>query len=623
MNRVNRFPEFIYRHWKNPDMASASSLLCEEQLLCSICLDAFTEPVSTPCGHNYCKACITGYWASSGQIQCPLCKKKFRKKQQLQVNTEFRDMVEHFNNVRLRGDKDILAKPGEVPCDICLEPKLKAQKTCLVCLASYCQPHLEPHQRVKSLKKHQLIDPVSNLEDRVCERHDKMFELFCRKDQMCVCFMCLKDNHARHEAIPLERAFKERKVELGYVMSEIKMMENTKSMHRNKIDIDIDKKELEKEIADISEVFTALVVSLQRSQADLIRVIQEKQKAAQKEAEDCMTQLEQEVAESRRRRSEIEKLLQTEDHLHLLQSRPSLLFHDHTEDLLSPLSYSTSPLTSDLNDISRQSFVGMVIKAVAHMEKKISNEMEMVIHEVRLSDGCDAAENVMTDEFVKEAWTPPQDKLMMVQQCNAVDVTLDPYTANSKLEVSQDGKQLRFAGGLPSCTALFGRSFVRQPFVLGKEGFSSGRFYYEVRVIASKGWLLGVVKESINREILFFPTPKEGGWTIIHIYNPISQVHEENFANNFSNAPLYLRQRSQTVGVFVDYEKGEVSFYDVENRTLIYSYTGCAFMETPPAQQDVLYSMAATSLSSKPKLYPIFGIFENDYDNMLVITPVV
>ncbi|XP_031169480.1 E3 ubiquitin-protein ligase TRIM39-like [Sander lucioperca] len=611
-------------------MASASSLLCEEQLLCSICLDAFTEPVSTPCGHNYCKACITGYWASSGQVQCPLCMKKFRKRQQLQVNTEFRDMVEHFNNMRVRGDNDILAKPGEVPCDICLEPKLKAQKTCLVCLASYCQSHLEPHQRVKSLKKHQLIDPVSNLEDRVCKMHDKMFELFCREDQMCVCFMCLKDNHATHEAIPLERAFKERKVELGYVMSEIKMMENTKSRRIKEIKSSVEqsKKKLDKEIADIAEVFTALVVSLQRSQADLIKVIQEKQKAAQKEAEDCMTQLEQEVAESRKRRSEMEQLLQTEDHLHLLQSCPSLLFPAHTEDLFNPLSYSTSPLTSDLYDISRQSYVGMVKKAAAHMEKKLCNEMEMLIHEVRLSDGCeadeqpDAAEKVMTDEFVKEVWTPLQDKLMMIQQCNAVDVTLDAYTANSKLMVSQDGKQLRFAVGLPSRTALFGRSFVRQPFVLGREGFFSGRFYYEVRVSASKGWLLGVVKESINREILFFPTPEEGGWTFVKIYNPISQVHEEYFANTFSNAPLYLRQRSQTVGVFVDYEKGEVSFYDVEARTLIYSYTGCAFMETPPAQKDILYSMAATYLSSRPKVYPIFGIFENDYDNMLVITPV-
>ncbi|XP_028426686.1 E3 ubiquitin/ISG15 ligase TRIM25-like [Perca flavescens] len=629
MNCVNRFPEFIYRHWNNPEMASASSLLCEEQLLCSICLDAFTEPVSTPCGHNYCKACITGYWASSGQVQCPLCKKKFRKRPQLQVNTGFRDMVEHFNNMRVRGNNDTLAKPGEVPCDICLEPKLKAQKTCLVCLASYCQLHLEPHQRVKSLKKHQLIDPVSNLEDRVCKMHDKMFELFCRQDQMCVCFMCLKDNHATHEAIPLERAFKERKVELGYVMSEIKMMENAKSrrIKEFKLSVEQSKKEFEKEIADIAEVFTALVVSLQRSQADLIKVIQEKQKAAQKEAEDCMTQLEQEVAESRRKRSEMEQLLQTEDHLHLLQSSPSLFFPAHPEDLFSPLSYSTSPLTSDLYDITRQSYVGMVKKAVAHMEKKLRNEMEMLIHEVRLSDGCeadeqpDAAEKVMTDEFVKEVWTPPKDKLMMIQQYDGVDVTLHDYTAHSKLVVSDDGKQLSFREGPPPPPPLFVRRFVRQPLAFGKEGFSSGRFYYEVRVSGSKGWVLGVVKEYINMETFFFPTLGEGRWTFCGIYN---QFNNEYFANNFSKTPLYLRQKPKTVGVFVDYEKGEVSFYDVEARTLIYSDTGCTFMETPPALKAFLYSMAGAYSSSRPRLYPIFGILEDEYgyDNMLEITPV-
>uniref|UniRef100_A0A3B4X6J6 RING-type domain-containing protein n=1 Tax=Seriola lalandi dorsalis TaxID=1841481 RepID=A0A3B4X6J6_SERLL len=195
-------------------MASASSLPCEEQSLCSICLDGFTQPVTTPCGHNYCKACITGYWDSSDLIQCPLCKKKFRRRPQLQVNTEFRDMVERFNNMRVRSEDQILAKPGEVPCDICLELKLKAQKTCVVCLASYCQSHLEPHHRVTTFKKHKLIDPVSNLEDRVCKRHGKMFELFCHTDQMCVCFMCLKDNHVMHEAVPLENVFRERKAQL-------------------------------------------------------------------------------------------------------------------------------------------------------------------------------------------------------------------------------------------------------------------------------------------------------------------------------------------------------------------------------------------------------------------------
>ncbi|XP_042366936.1 E3 ubiquitin/ISG15 ligase TRIM25-like [Plectropomus leopardus] len=603
----------------------ASSFLYEEQFLCSICLDAFTEPVTTPCGHNYCKSCITGYWASTDLIQCPLCKKKFHKRPQLQVNTEFRDMVEHFNNMRVRGGDDILAKPGEVPCDICLEPKLKAQKTCLVCLASYCQTHLEPHQRVTNLKKHQLIDPVSNLEDRVCKKHDKTLEFFCNFDQKCICSMCLKEEHATHEAVALEQASRERKAGVDYVMSEIKVMENSKSRSIKEIKYTVEqsKRRSEKEIADISEVFTALVVSLQRGQAELIEVIQEKQRAAQEEAEDQLTQLEQEVAELRRRRSEMEQLLQSEDHLCFLQSWPSL---SHIEGLFERLSRSSPAFTPDLTAISQQSYVGTVKKTVAQMEKTLSNEMEMLIHEVRLSDGCeaaeqrDAAEELMTDEFVEEVWTPPQDKLMMIQQCYAVDVTLDTNMLHSKFMVSKDGKQLRYGEGLLFFFSnLLGARSENQPFVLGKEGFSSGKFYYQVRVSGSKSWVLGVVKEPVNRKKRSIPTLEDGGWTLCGLYN---DFQEECFANSDRSSLLNLKQRPQTVGVFVDYDKGEISFFDVDARTLIYSYTQCAFIQNVPTMTAFLYFMTGTTFNNRPKLHPVFGFFEEDPNNMLEITPV-
>ncbi|XP_059182048.1 E3 ubiquitin-protein ligase TRIM39-like [Centropristis striata] len=595
-------------------MASACSLPCEEQLLCSICLNMFTEPVSTPCGHNYCKTCITGYWSNRDLIQCPLCKKKFRKRPQLQVNTGFRDMVEHFNNMRVRGEDETPAKPGEVTCDICLEPKLRAQKTCLVCLASYCQLHLEPHQRVKTLKKHQLIEPVSNLEDRMCKKHDRMFEFFCYKDRMYICVMCLKEEHVTHKAVPLEQEFRDRKVGLDDLASKLKNMENTHSedIRRIKHFVKQSRKQSEKEIADITEVFTALVVSLQSSQAELIQVIQEKQKEAEKEAEDCMTPVEQEVAELREKRLEMEKLLQTEDHFHFLQSCPVLSFP--IESLMGRAVLNSSEQI-DLSDVSQPSYVRMVKKSVSQMEKILSNEMKMLVNKVRLSDGFEADEQSDTDE----EWTPPRDKLMMIQQNDAVDVTLDHYTALSRLAVSDDGKQLRFREGLlPSLTVFFGNRFQIRPFVLGKEGFSSGRFYYEVRVSGSKGWVLGVAKESVNRKINFI-CPENGVWTVGMV---ITHEEEEYFCDNPGH--MYLRQNPKTVGVFVDYEKGEVSFYDVDARTLICSYRGLNFMESPPILKSLLYSMAGASASSRPKLYPFFGISknENNPDNMLEITPV-
>ncbi|XP_059182341.1 E3 ubiquitin-protein ligase TRIM39-like [Centropristis striata] len=603
-------------------MASASSLSCEVQLRCSICLNTFTEPVSTPCGHNYCKTCITGYWSNKDLIQCPLCKKDFHKRPQLQVNTGFRDMVEHYNNMRVRGEDETPAKPGEVTCDICLEPKLRAQKTCLVCLTSYCQLHLEPHQRVKNLKKHQLIEPVSNPEDRMCKKHDKMFEFFCRQDQKCVCFMCCKDDHVTHEAVPLEQEFRERKAQLDSVMSQVKVMENTKSGNIKEIKhfVRQSRKGSEKEIADITEVFTAPVVSLQSSQAELIQVIQEKQKAAEKEAEDRATLLKQEVAELREKRLEMKELLQTEDHLHFLQSCPVLPFPEHSV-IGKVLSQSSDPI--DLSDISQPSYVRKVKKAVAQMEKTLSNEMQMLVNQVRLSDGCEADEQsdtdeeLMTGEFVTEEWTPPRDKLMMIQQNDAVDVTLDTYTGHPWLAVSEDGKQLRFREGLPSLTGSFGRRFQNKPFVFGKEGFSSGRFYYEVGVSGSKSFLLGVAKESINREI-FLACPEAGVWAVG------MSINHEGEAYLDISCRRYPRKRPQTIGVFVDYEKGEVSFYDVGARALIHSYTGCTFMESPSALKSLLYSMAGASVSSRPKLYPFFGFLTpgDDPDNMLEITPV-
>nr|WAK99689.1 tripartite motif 25 protein [Trachinotus ovatus] len=607
-------------------MASASSLPCEQQLLCSICLGVFTQPVTIPCGHNYCKACITGYWASSDLIQCPLCKNKFCGRPLLQVNTEFRDMVEHFNNMRVRSEDQILAKPGEVPCDICLEPKLKAQRTCTVCLASYCQSHLEPHQRVKTLKSHKLIDPVSNLEDRVCKRHGKMFELFCPTDQMCICFMCLKDDHVMHEAVPLEHVVRERKAQLEEVASEMKMMEDTKtrSIKEIKYSAEQRKKELDKEIADIDEVFTALVASLQRSQVELIGLIQEMQKPAEKQAEDQVTQLEQEVNELRRRRSKMEQLLQTEDDLHLLQSWQSLYIPALHKDLFHPLSHFTPPFTHSLSDSSPQSYVGMVKTAVAQMEKILSNEMEMLIHDVRLSDGCEspeqpdaAAANLIRDEFIQEVWTAPQDKLMMIQQCDAVDVTLEAYPALSRLMVSEDGKQLRLQTGRLQLffNALLVGGSKDLNYAFAKEGYSSGRFYYEVQVSGATGWVLGVVKESFKYEMN--PNFGKEGWGFGG-----ACLYDGTYSHWVNSSGVFLRQRPQTVGVFVDYEKGEVSFYDVDTRTLIYSYTGCAFTETISAPKRLLYSLTGSPFSSRQKLYPVFVIFDNDPDNVLTVLPV-
>ncbi|XP_070977031.1 E3 ubiquitin-protein ligase TRIM39-like [Oncorhynchus clarkii lewisi] len=529
-------------------MATSGSLLSEEQFLCSVCLDVFTEPVSTSCGHNFCKACITKYWDSNDLCQCPMCKNTFDKRPDLFVNTFISEMAAQFRQtveVKATSSPDqCSAMIVEVSCDICTGMKLNALKSCLVCQTSYCETHLEPHQRVAALKRHKLINPVENLEDRMCRKHERPLELFCRSDQTCLCVLCLKADHMTHDTVLLEEEYGERKAQLGKTEAEVQQMIQVrlKKVQEIKHSVDLSKREAERERSDSVQVFTALVRSIERSQAELIEVIEEKQKAAERQAEGLIKELEQEITELQRRSTELEQLSHTEDHLHLLQSFPSLC---------------TPPETKDWSEISVHSdlCVGTVRRAVSQLEETLNKEMEKL----------------------------PEVKLKRIQKY-AVDVTLDPDTAHPYLILSEDGTQVRDGNteqDLPDKPVRFSKCLC----ILGKEGFSSGRFYYEVMVKGKTDWDLGVARESIVKKGDITLSPENGYWTVW------LRKGNEYEALSSTSVLLSLREKPQKVGVFVDYEEGQVSFYDVEARSLIYSFTGCTFTE---------------------KLYPFFSPSSND-----------
>ena len=107
---------------------------------------------------------------------------------------------------------------------------------------------------------------------------------------------------------------------------------------------------------------------------------------------------------------------------------------------------------------------------------------------------------------------------------------------------------------------------------LTRQSFSSGRFYFEVQAKNKTGWRLGVARESINRKGDLIVTPEKGYWNIL--FTKDQMVFSDN-----PDVRLPLRAELQKVGVFVDYDEGLVSFYDVEARVHIYSATGCTFRQ--------------------------------------------
>ncbi|XP_067441821.1 E3 ubiquitin-protein ligase TRIM21-like [Thunnus thynnus] len=517
-------------------MSAASCLLSEDQFLCSICLDVFTDPVTTPCGHNFCKNCITEHWNSNDQYLCPMCKEVFYTRPKLKVNTFISEMVSQFRQEAQQkasssSSEQQAAKPGEVPCDVCTGTKLKALKSCLVCLTSYCETHLEPHMTVSRLKRHQLMDPVENLEDRLCMKHDKPLELFCKTDQTCVCMLCPVLNHKTHEFVPLKEEYEGKKAELGKTEAEIQQMIQKRRLKIQEIkhSVNLSNEDADRETAEGVQVFIALKESVERSLNELIETIEEKQRTTEKQAEDFIKELEQEISELMKRSSEVEKLSRSEDHLHLLQNFPSL---------------KAAPPTKDWTEVSvRPSYEGTVVRAVAQLEETLSKEMKKLF----------------------------EAELKRVQQY-AVDVTLDPDTANPDLILSDDGKQVNHGDvwkNLPDNPERFSFCYC----VLGKQSFSSGRFYFEVQVKGKTKWDLGVARESINRKGKITVRPQNGYWTIW------LRNGNEYIACAGPSVSLSLQSQPQKVGVFVDYEEGLVSFYDVDAAALIYSFTGCSFTE--------------------------------------------
>uniref|UniRef100_A0A8C1Y9K1 Butyrophilin subfamily 1 member A1-like n=1 Tax=Cyprinus carpio TaxID=7962 RepID=A0A8C1Y9K1_CYPCA len=151
-----------------------------------------------------------------------------------------------------------------------------------------------------------------------------------------------------------------------------------------------------------------------------------------------------------------------------------------------------------------------------------------------------------------------------------VNVILDADTAHPRLIVSEDGKQVRYENR--ETERVNGETYIFDEYrgVLGKDGFSSGCFYFEVQVMGQTWWDLGVTRESVNRKGLFSLNPEDGYWSV-GLFIGEYRAYESSYVS------ISLSVKPQRVGVFVNYEKGLVSFYDVESMSHIYSYTNQSF----------------------------------------------
>ncbi|KAI1902409.1 hypothetical protein AGOR_G00044460 [Albula goreensis] len=396
-------------------MAAAGDLLDQEQVSCPICLDPLKDPVTIPCGHSYCLDCIMGCWDQddhTGVYSCPQCRQTFTPRPVLGRNTMLAEVVEKLKKTGLQAapPAHCYAGPGDVACDFCTGKKRKAVRSCLVCLVSYCETHLQPHYEIPPLKKHKLVQAAGNLQEKICSQHDKLLEVYCRTDQQCICLLCVMDEHKGHDTVSAAAERTEKQKQLGATQRKFqqRIKEREKELQDLRQAVELLTCSAQAAVEDSERIFTELIRSIERRRSEVKKLIRDQEKAEVSWAEGHLERLEQEIAELRRRDAELEQLSHTEDHIHFLQS---------CQSVCAP----PGPGDSSSITVSPHLSFEAVRKSVSELKE-------------RLEDVCNR-ELVKISETVNETHileTTRQDFLQYSCQ-----LTLDPNTAHRNICLSE------------------------------------------------------------------------------------------------------------------------------------------------------------------------------------------
>ncbi|XP_048867263.1 tripartite motif-containing protein 16-like [Brienomyrus brachyistius] len=532
-------------------MAETSVAVDQNQFSCPICLDLLKDPVAIPCGHSYCMSCIKNCWDEEdclGVYSCPHCRQTFIPRPVLKRNTILAEVVEKLKKTGVQAATPAAhyAGAGDMECDICTGRKYKAVKSCLVCLASYCETHLQPHYESPAFKKHKLADPTRHLLDKVCSQHDRPLEVYCRTDQQCICLLCVMDEHRGHDTVSAAAGMMEIQKQMGETQREIqqRIQMREKELQELREAVGSITSSAQSAVEDSERIFTAMIRSIERRRSELTKLIRDQEKAVVSQAEGDMKRLKQDIDELKRRHSELEQLSHTEDHIHVLQRYQSLPVT--LEAGFGPR-ISVSPHCSFEN----------MRKVVSELKDELENVCEKKMAEIH---------HTVTKDTILPVLVPRTRAEFLHYSCQ---LTLDPNTANRYLSLSEGNRKVTRGAEQPYPDHP--ERFDCRSQVLCRESLT-GRCYWEAEWSGSGVWI-AVTYKGIGRKggsadcLLGF---NDKSWMLFCSPDSYSVWH-----NNKRTVIPIKPSGSHRVGVYLDQAAGTLSFYRAssDGLTLLYSFT--------------------------------------------------
>ncbi|XP_077117441.1 E3 ubiquitin/ISG15 ligase TRIM25-like [Ranitomeya variabilis] len=492
-------------------MASAD---LREELDCSICLSTYTDPVMLRCGHNFCRVCIGRVLDTqdgSGVYSCPDCREEFQQWPALMRDFALCKIVKNFRQTD-QHQEEITG----ICCTYCVDSPVPAVRSCLHCEASLCDKHLRVHSKSP---EHVLSDPSTSLEKRKCSVHKKILQYYCTEDAACICVSCsLIGKHNGHKMESLDEASGKKKKKWRNVLQElITKREKTEERVRS---LEERRRKAQEKAAGEAERVTALCTDIRRRVDDLEKKVlseisrQEKEESLSLSA--LIHQLEIKKDELSRKMRHIEELCNMTDPLTVLQE----------------------PDTSDLCDPEEE---GGDEDTGGH-DKQLHDGDDLDVAEIShtLHKLCDVISGIRSGIYVE----------------GPADILWDVTTASNNVLISDDLKSATGTREKQKRPETAERFFFHQ--VMSRRGFTSGRHYWDVEISRSGWWMMGMCYPSTGRRgdhSLIGRNKKS--WGLGRYNSQYAVIHD------FKEILFPDKISSGRVRVYLDYEAGQLSFYEL------------------------------------------------------------
>ncbi|XP_041855187.1 nuclear factor 7, brain-like [Melanotaenia boesemani] len=345
----------------------------------------------------------------------------------------------------------------------------------------------------------------------VCTKHPEETKWFCEDEQRAVCSVCEFSLHQHHKVVPIEQAVSDLKEQLKCDLKSLQDKRNTY-------------KQVEETYNDVIQHSNKQLLSTEKQiRAEFNKL----QQFLKEEEESRLAALREE--EEQKRKTISREMKKIQDHISSLSDSICVVEEDLQKDNVPFLSsykatQSRSRTQCSLSD--PQLVSGALIDVAKHLGNLSFRVWEKMKEKVHFSP-----------------------------------VILDPNTASPWLYLSDDLTSVRCGDKkqLPDNP----ERYTKYTNVFGSEGFSSGKHSWEVEVGDLPGWNIGLVKESVDRKGKRYASPEYGIWCL---------WHGDGKYTNGDGKTVTVKKSLQRIRVQLDYDRGEVSFYNPEDMTHIYTY---------------------------------------------------